>query len=181
MKIINNFFLLAFMFVPVLLITGPALPDISITFCLLFFLFNFIFLKKDYNFLKDSFFLVSILFWFSIIFISFYALDKIQSLQDSIIFIRLLIIPTIGYFLFFNSEDKIKKTITIIFICVVFVLIDTLFQFFNYSSEVGFKKDILGFSPDWYGRLTGPFGNELVPGAYVSKFGLLGYLFFLFI
>ena len=34
-------------------------------------------------------------------------------------------------------------------------------------------------SSDWYGRLTGPFGNELVPGAYVSKFGLLGYLFLL--
>ena len=181
MKITNNFFLLVFMFVPVLLITGPALPDISITFCALFFLFNFIILKKDYDFFKDNFFLVSIVFWFSIIFISFFAFDKVRSFQDSIIFIRLLILPTIGYFLFFNTEEKIKKTIIIIFICVLFVLIDTLFQFLNYSSEIGFQNDMLGFSSDWYGRLTGPFGNELVPGAYVSKFGLLGYLFFLFI
>ena len=29
--------------------------------------------------------------------------------------------------------------------------------------------------------MTGPFGDELVPGAFVSKFGLLGYLFFFFI
>ena len=181
MKITNNFFLLVFMFVPVLLITGPALPDISITFCALFFLFNFIILKKDYDFFKDNFFLVSIVFWFSIIFISFFAFDKVRSFQDSIIFIRLLILPTIGYFLFFNTEEKIKKTIIIIFICVLFVLIDTLFQFLNYSSEFGFQNDMLGFSSNWYGRLTGPFGNELVPGAYVSKFGLLGYLFFLFI
>ena len=181
MKITNNFFLLVFMFVPVLLITGPALPDISITFCVLFFLFNFIILKKDYDFFKDKFFLVSIVFWFSIIFISFFAFDKVRSFQDSIIFIRLLILPTIGYFLFFNTEEKIKKTIIIIFICVLFVLIDTLFQFLNYSSEFGFQNDMLGFRSNWYGRLTGPFGNELVPGAYVSKFGLLGYLFFLFI
>lgn len=181
MKITNNFFLLVFMFVPVLLITGPALPDISITFCALFFLFNFIILKKDYDFFKDNFFLVSIVFWFSIIFISFFAFDKVRSFQDSIIFIRLLILPTIGYFLFFNTEEKIKKTIIIIFICVLFVLIDTLFQFLNYSSEIGFQNDMLGFSSNWYGRLTGPFGDELVPGAYVSKFGLLGYLFFLFI
>ena len=181
MKITNNFFLLVFMLVPILLITGPALPDISITLCALFFLFNFIILKKDYNFLKDNFFLVSIIFWFSIIFISFFAFDKVRSFQDSIIFIRLLILPTIGYFLFFNTEEKIKKTIIIIFICVLFVLIDTLFQFLNYSSETGFQNDILGFSSNWYGRLTGPFRNELVPGAYVSKFGLLGYLFFLFI
>ncbi len=181
MKITHNLFLLVFMLVPVLLITGPALPDISITICALFFLFNFMILKKNFNFIKDNFFLVSILFWFSIIYISFFALDKTRSFQDSIIFIRLLIIPTIGYFLFFNNENKIKKIITIIFICVVFVLIDTLFQFFNYSSEIGFQNDILGFSSNWYGRLTGPFGDELVPGAYVSKFGLLGYLFFLFI
>tara|TARA_B100000579_G_scaffold283421_1_gene234759 strand:+ start:834 stop:2150 length:1317 start_codon:yes stop_codon:yes gene_type:complete len=181
MKITNNFFLLAFMLVPILLITGPALPDISISFCALFFLFNFIILKKDYMFFTDTFFLVSVVFWFSIIFISFFAFDKTRSFQDSIIFFRLLIIPTIGYFLFFNDENKIKKTISIIFVCVVFVIIDTLFQFFNYSSEIGFQKDILGFSSDWYGRLTGPFGNELVPGAYVSKFGLIGYLFFLFI
>ncbi len=181
MKITNNFFLLIFMLVPVFLITGPALPDITITFCGLFFLFNFIILQKDYNFLKDNFFLISIIFWFSIIFISFFAFDKTRSFQNSIIFIRLLIIPTIGYFLYFNNEDKIKKTIAIIFVCVVFVLIDTLFQFFNYTSEIGFQNDLLGFSSDWYGRLTGPFGNELVPGSYVSKFGLLGYLFFLFI
>jgi O-antigen ligase len=181
MKITNNFFLLFFMIVPILLITGPALPDISITLCALFFLFNFIILKKDYIFLKDNFFLVSIIFWFSIIFISFFAFDKTRSFQDSIIFIRLLIIPTIAYFLFFNNEDKLTKIITIIFVCVVFVVIDTLFQFFNYTSELGFQNDILGFSSDWYGRLTGPFGKELIPGAYVSKFGLLGYLFFLFI
>ena len=118
MKITNNFFLFIFILVPVLLITGPALPDISITFCALFFLFNFIFLKKDYNFIKDNFFLVSIVFWFSIIFISFFAFDKVRSFQDSIIFIRLLILPTIGYFLFFNTKEKIKKTIIIIFICV---------------------------------------------------------------
>jgi len=181
MKITNNFFLLIFMLVPILLITGPALPDISITLCVIFFLFNFIILKKNYSFLKDSFFLVSIIFWFSIIFISFFAFNKSSSFQDSIIFIRLLIIPTIGYFLFFNNENKLTKIITIIFVSIVFVLIDTLFQFLNYSSEIGFQTDILGFSSDWYGRLTGPFGNELIPGAYVSKFGLLGYLFFLFI
>ena len=181
MNITNNFFLIIFMLVPFFLITGPAIPDITITLCSIFFLYNFIILKKDYKFLKDKFFIISIIFWFSIIFISFFALNKTRSFQDSIIFFRILIIPTIGYFLFFNNQKKIKKTITIIFVCVIFVLIDTLFQYFNYSSEFGFHEDILGFKSDWYGRLTGPFFNELVPGAYISKFGLLGYLYFIFI
>ena len=177
----DKLFSLFFMIVPILLITGPALPDITISFCAIYFLITFIFIKKNYEFIKDKFFLVSIFFWFSIIFVSFFSYDKMKSFQDSIIFIRLLIIPTTAYFLFFNNKNKIKFSITIIFICICFIIIDTLFQFINYNSEYGFQNDLLGFIPEWYGRLTGPFGDELVPGAYISKFGLLGYLFFFFI
>ena len=65
------------------------------------------------------------------------------------------------------------------FCLVVFVLIDTLYQFFNYSSQNGFGKDLLGFQSTWYGRLTGPFGDELIPGAYISKFGLIGFSYLL--
>ena len=176
----DKYFIFIFMLVPIFLITGPAIPDLIISFCAIFFLFSFLIFKKDYVFLKDKFFFISIIFWLSIIFISFFAYNKPKSFQDSIIFFRLLIIPTIAYFLFFNSEEKIKRAITIIFVCVVFVLFDTIFQFINYSSEFGFEEDLFGFKSDWYGRLTGPFGDELVPGAYVSKFGLLGYLFFFF-
>ena len=181
MLVTNKIFSIIFALVPILLITGPALPDITITFCAIYFLITFIIINRDYDFLKDKFFLISIFFWLSIIFISFFAFDKIKSFQDSIIFIRLLIIPTTGYFLFFNSEKKIKFAIRIIFICICFVLIDTFYQYLNYNSEYGFQDDLLGFIPEWYGRLTGPFGDELVPGAYISKFGLLGYLFFFFI
>jgi hypothetical protein len=91
-----------------------------------------------------------------------------------------LFIPIIGYFFFFNSEKRIKIIISIIFCCVCFVVFDTLFQYLNYDSKNGFGKDLLGFKSDWYGRLTGPFGDELIPGAYISKFGLLGYLYFIF-
>ena len=47
------------------------------------------------------------------------------------------------------------------------------------TAKEGFGKDILGFKSNWYGRLTGPFGKELIPGSYVSKFALIGYVFFL--
>ena len=93
------------MLVPFFLITGPAIPDIIITICSIYFLFTFIILRKDYEFLKDKLFIASIIFWFSIIFISFFAFNKFKSFQDSIIFIRLLMIPTICYFLFL----KLKK------------------------------------------------------------------------
>ncbi len=170
-----------FSLVPVFLITGPALPDLIITLSAIYFLFSFIFIKKNYFFLKDRFFFISIVFWISILFISFYAYDKTKSFQDSFIFIRLLLIPTIAYYFFFNDQNKIINVIKIIFVCICFVSIDTLFQFMNYDTETGFGEDLLGFKSEWYGRLTGPFGDELIPGAYVSKFGLLGYIFFFFI
>ena len=167
-----------FILIPLFLITGPAVPDIIISFSAIYFLISFLLIKKEKNFLKDNFFLISIFFWLSLLIVSFFAFNKIKSFQDSFIFLRLLIIPTVGYYLLLNDDKKIKSAIYIIFFCVCFVSIDTLFQFLNYDSKDGFGRDLLGFKSDWYGRLTGPFGDELVPGAYISKFGLLGYIFF---
>ncbi len=178
---IHNFFLFIFLSIPIFLITGPAIPDIIITISFIYFLIYYLFLKKNFFIFKNNFFLISIFFWITLIFISFFALNKIKSFQDSIIFIRFLFIPIVGYYFFLNSKINNKILIYIIFVTVCFVLVDTLFQFFNYNSKEGFGNDLLGFKSNWYGRLTGPFGDELVPGAYVSKFGLLGYLIFYFL
>ena len=180
MILTDKLFFMLFSLIPLFLITGPALPDLVITFSIIYFLAIFIIIKKDYFFLKDNFFLITIFFWISILFISTFAYDKIRSFQDSIIFIRFLLIPIVAYYFFFNSINKLQTVIGVIFFCVIFVSIDTLFQFLNYESETGFGKDIFGFKSEWYGRLTGPFGDELVPGAYISKFGLLGYLYLYF-
>ena len=178
---INKFFLILFLFIPIFLITGPALPDITITFGAIFFLIYYILLKKNYFIFKKNIFIISILFWFILILISFFALSKTKSFQDSLIFIRFLLIPIIGYYVFLNTKKNIKILIYIIFFSVSFVLLDTLFQFFNYSSKDGFGSDLLGFKSNWYGRLTGPFGDELVPGVFVSRFGLFGYLIFFYL
>ena len=156
-----------FILIPLFLITGPAVPDIIISLSAIYFLISFLLIKKEKYFLKDNYFLMSIFFWLSLLVVSFFAFDKIKSFQDSFIFLRLLIIPTVGYYFLLNNEKKIKNTICIIFLCVCFVSIDTLFQFINYDSKDGFGQDLLGFKSNWYGRLTGPFGDELVPGAYI--------------
>ena len=179
--LIYNFFLILFLFIPLFLITGPAIPDIIISCSALYFLINYLILNKSFFIFREKVFVISIFFWFTLIFVSFFALNKQNSFQDSLIFIRFLFIPLIAYYFFFNNEKKIKILVYIIFITVCFVLLDSLFQFYNYSSKDGFGYDLLGFKSNWYGRLTGPFGDELVPGAYVSKFGLIGYVFFFFI
>ena len=136
-------------------------------------------IKKRYDLFNDSFINISLLFWLGLIFISFFAFNKEKSFQDSIIYLRFLFIPICCYYIFFKDEKNLKYLLLIILVLVLFVLIDTLFQFFNYDTINGFGRDLLGFKSNWYGRLTGPFGDELVPGSYVSKFGLVGYVYLL--
>ena len=168
-----------FILLPIFLITGPAVPDIIITLTGIIFLI-FVFLKKFNLDLKNNHFLqITVFFWVSLLIISIFAIDKLKSFQDSIIFLRFLIIPLSCYFLFFKEMKNLNYLLIIIFILVIFVCLDTLYQFFNYSPENGFGADILGFKSSWYGRLTGPFGEELIPGSYVSKFGLAGYVLLL--
>ena len=173
----ERFFSYVFLLVPLFLITGPAVPDIVITSSVIFSIFYFIFLKKNEEILKTNFFIISIIFWGSLLLISFFSYNKINSFQDSIIFIRFLLIPFSAYFIFFKNNKIFIRLLILILLLVVFVSIDTLFQFFNYSSEFGFGSDIIGFKSNWYGRLTGPFGDELIPGSYISKFGLIGYAY----
>ena len=173
----EKLFTYLFLFIPLFLITGPAVPDIIITLGLIFGVIYFVYLKEYLQLIKINFFRISILFWLSLILISFFSYNKINSFQDSLIFIRFLLIPFFCYFIFFKDEKIFRQLLLIIFVLVVFVCIDTFYQFLDYTSENGFGKDLLGFNSNWYGRLTGPFGDELIPGSYISKLGLIGFVY----
>ncbi len=166
-----------YLLIPFFLITGPAIPDIIITIGLFFGIFYLIYQKEYDELIKINFFKISIIFWLSLLFISLFAYNKYYSFQDSLIFIRFLLIPFFCYYLFFKDKKILKKSLFIILILVTFVCLDTMYQFLNYTSKDGFGKDLLGFKSNWYGRLTGPFGDELIPGSYISKLGLIGFAF----
>ena len=177
MQLSEKFFSLLFLLIPLFLITGPALPDIVITLGLIFGIVYFIYYKEYSEFLKINFIRISVIFWLSLIFISFFSYNKTNSFQDALIFIRFLFIPILCYFIFFKKNKIFKQTLLVVTILVIFVCVDSFYQFLNYTPEDGFGEDLLGFKSNWYGRLTGPFGNELIPGSYISKFGLLGFAF----
>ena len=168
--------------IPITLITGPAIPDITISLSCLFFIFLLITKKKYKDALKDNIFYISLFFWLYLLLISFTAQNQKLSFEDSIIFIRFLIIPLFMVHWVFNDSKNLEKILAIVFFSIIFVSIDTLYQFTQYDSQFGFGKDIFGFKTNWYGRLTGPFGDELIPGAYLSRFSFLGlaYIFYVY-
>ncbi len=174
---IRKLSLVLFSLIPLFLITGPAIPDLVITLGVIFAIIWILIIEKNYELFNSNFVKISLTFWLSLILISFFSINKTKSFEDSIIFIRFLLIPLSVYFIFFTNNKDVKRVLLVICVLVLLVSLDTLYQFFNYSSKDGFGNDILGFKSDWYGRLTGPFGDELIPGAYISKFGLLGYAY----
>ena len=175
MEITKKIFCFLLLLVPILLITGPAIPDIIITFSGIFFLILTYFKKYNYQILNFGWFKISIIFWIFLIFSSIFALNFIKSFAEAMIFIRLLLIPAIILIILFENQYAIKLLFIIIFASVVFVIFDCLFQFFNYDSKIGFREDIFGYVPDNspHFRLTGPF-KDLVPGSYVSRFAFFG-------
>ena len=58
-------------------------------------------------------------------------------------------------------------------ICVLFVSIDLIIQFFT-------GRDLFGYEKQPH-KLSGPFGDEYIAGSYLQRFSIFCFLFFLLI
>ena len=176
-----NFVEIIILLFPILLISGPALPDLfAVGLSIYFLLFKIKEIKFSYK--KDfwiySFFLLNI--WFIIS--SFFAYNINIAITDALIFIRFIFFTIAIYFLISLSKINFFKILFLFFFVVFcFTILDTLYQFYNYDSLIGFKGDMLGFKPEGLNaRLSGPF-RDLIPGAYLARFYFLIILLFLMV
>ena len=55
-KYLENFFIFLILILPITLITGPAIPDLSIFFAEIFFIFLIIYKKQFLNFTNSNIF-----------------------------------------------------------------------------------------------------------------------------
>ena len=85
------------------------------------------------------------------------------------------VIFLIGCCFIFKMDKKIfHRFITLVFIIFAFTAFDTILQYI-----IG--RDIFGYpqSELHYGRLSGPFGDELIVGSFLSKITFISILYFL--
>ncbi len=181
MEITKKIFAFFLILLPVSLISGPAIPDITITLTSIIFLIYLIYTKNIKYLSEYNWFKISIIFWLYLLFASLFAFNVFEAFSNSLIFLRYFMIPIILMYFVFDDNFFKKNIIKIIFFSILFVVIDTFYQFLNYDSFNGFKSDIFGYVPDFakFNRLTGPF-KDLVPGAYIAKFSFIGLIFFSF-
>ena len=164
----NKFFELLIVIVPISIFIGNFALNLNIFLIDLLFLY-FLLLKKvlvKKNVLKFCLFLLMLL----IVNIGL-SVDLFLSIKGSLGILKYLIFfLALTYFL--ESENNNKLFFRLIFFIILFVVIDTFIQYL-------FGSDIFGneFSTAHGKRLSGPFGDEYVVGAYLSKLIFVGIIY----
>tara|TARA_X000000950_G_C13882144_1_gene647278 strand:+ start:367 stop:1665 length:1299 start_codon:yes stop_codon:yes gene_type:complete len=181
LKYTNKLFIL-FSTIPFFLIFGPAIPELIISIIIIFFF------KNNYSLKKMKKYFDKIFISFSAFFIYIFLCSLTNFFNDKIDLILLLKSFFLIRFVFFYisikwlseniNSNQIKYFIYIFFATILFVIIDLVIQYFFGHDILGYEAFVPG-TPTAY-RLTGPFGDELIPGSYLMKFGLIfSYFFFI--
>ena len=146
---------------PICLVTGPFLPDLIVSVSSICFLFCSL-KKKFFEYYKNIFFKIFIVFWIYISLNSLFSINPIISLKSSFFFIRFGIFSILIYYLLDTNKNFIKYFSLSLFITFFVVLLDTYFQYF-----LGYN--ILGMQSPQPGRLSSFFGVELIVGSFLSR------------
>ncbi len=176
---IKNFLLYSFpkhlfYLLPIFLVSGPFLSDLSVTLISIIFII-IIFKDKNFSIFKDKFFQIFLLFYIYIILNSLFQNQNFDSLRISFSYIRFgLFSYALIYFL--DKDSKLLKKIFygLIFTFVILIL-DGFLQYF-------LGQNILGWELIYPGpRVSSLFGEELILGSYITRMFpiLLGLIFYL--
>lgn len=150
-----------FYFLPIFLITGPAIPDISITLISIWSLFQID--RENLKILKSKIFIFMFTIWLYFIFASTLSNEKIFSLKSSLPYLRFILF-SFGVVLFLKYKKiNFHSLLYIFYISIFIVLMSGLVEFLYYNTN--FIKEIE--NPRY--RLSGLFGDELILGSYVSR------------
>jgi len=146
---------------PITLITGPFLSDLSVVLVTILFLV-FIIKYKNYHLLNNLFTKVFLIFWIYIVFNSLIINFDLTSLKISFFYFRFLFLSlAISYLLEIN--EKLLKTLFFSFLfCFILLIFDGYFQYF-------FGQNIIGMKIAYGPRVSSFFGDELILGSYLSR------------
>ena len=159
---LNNISIFFFLTFPLFLVIGPFLAEVSMNLINIIFLYK-IFKKKKIEYLKDKFFIYSVLFYLYICFTLFLSDYFEQTYLKNIFYIRHIIFTFAVVDLLKENKNLILLFYKALALTIFIVAIDGIFQFFFDYNSLGFKK----IRPD---RLTGFFDDKMILGSYLSRF-----------
>lgn len=149
---------------PLLLITGPAIPDIVVTILSISYLIYIIRNNDIFSSCADTkIFQYLTIFYFFIVFSSLFSSDIPSSLKFSLPYLRFILFSFLVSFLIKNNSNKFYRLFFIsCSLAISLLFLDTIFQFIN-------GKNILGFETiDSQNRISS-FFHKMILGSYVLK------------
>ena len=175
-----NFRRLLIFLLPIALIIGSAVVNFILVLIFFIFLYDLI-KKKNFYIFKYNWVIFFLIFWLYIVLLSLFSSGFDGSLKNSFSQIRFL---TLTLFIYQNFNLKSYTLFfSIIFACILFVGIDNNIQFFTgldifgYPAEDYIHKarifELNATNPYSVGRLSGPFKDELISGAFLAKLGIV--------
>ena len=158
----NSFFYL-YCLLPILLISGPFLPDLIISIISLVFLF-YIFKNTNISALfKDKFIIFLLIFYVWINLSSLFSETILISMKSSFFYIRFIIFIIAGYILFEKIENFSQKYFLFILCGCIILFLDANIQYIVGKNILGFESQIRT------ARVSSLFGDEAILGSYLSK------------
>ena len=157
----DNFIKYIIVLFPLFFITCPFLPDFFCIFVGLSYLF---FYSKNDKINKSEFHILIffVLFYIYLNINSFISFNSNISFKSSVPFFRIIIfIFALSYF-FKTQKDINSKLYFFFIICIVLLLLDSIYQFYN-------NKNIFGAEIQNIDRITSFFGDEQIMGSFISR------------
>lgn len=157
----NSFLENIFLIFPILLITGPFLPDLALVVLTIAGLYKY--RKKVFDQILNHKFMI-VIFVFSIynIFNSFLSEEFFLSFKSSITYLRFPLFAIIAGILLIENKKIFQNFNLIITFLLFFLSIDAIFQFI-------FGVNLFGFESIQKNRISGAFGDEYILGSYLSR------------
>ena len=145
--------------IPIFLISGPFLTDLSVFILSI----SFFFLIRDKKFFLNYFFIIFLIFWLITLLSSILADNKILAIKSSFFYIRFCLFSLIFWFLIESNKKLLKQIFFIISACFFLLVFDSIFQSIN-GENIFFMKIVEE------GRVSSFFGDELKMGGYLMRF-----------
>ena len=147
---------------PFLLLTGPALPDISATLCGLCFIYLTI-SNKDWKFYKSKIVIFFFIFSFYLILNSSLSNNIIHSYENSLFYIRFIFFALAIWYALVKFPNLTSKLFIIFTVIFIFLILDSLIQFY-----LGYDIFLIEYRAS--NRITSVFGQESILGSFLIRF-----------
>lgn len=160
LKIYENYYIYILFIFPILLVSGPFLPDLWVSISIIIF-----FLSKnyfDFNYKRNYLISFLFIFYFLILISSVLSEYFYKSILTSLPYIRFIIFAIMIKILLSKKNILNKKLYFFYVISITFICLDAWLQYFT-------GKNIFLMNQTVPNRISGLFGDELILGSFLSK------------